>query len=401
MNLPNSLHERTCLVCGSQYKHVLFHQKFSAMSSGSLLNSYDVVACQHCGLCFADGIPEQDVFDRYYTEMSKYEYTDHAGVQSDTDLQRFQEVVDLVAPHVHPTNRLLDIGCATGGLLAEFKRRGFSNLCGVDPSPACAEITRRLHTIPATALSISGLDQMNNCFDLLLLTGVLEHLRDVESSMKKIRGCLQPGGLIYIEVPDASHYDRHFSAPFQFFSMEHINFCSPVSLRNLLAKYGFSCVFTQRVTRYLSPKAIEPAVAGLFRWDLPENLIFEPQRDVETEPALQRYIQQSTALELRIHSKIDALANAGHPLAVWGVGTHTLRLLKTSRLLQAHITAFIDSNIHYQGKTLEGIPVVSPDKFCDANAEVLISSQTAEEEIFQLITQKLHWPHVIHRLYAD
>lgn len=401
MSLPDSLHERTCLVCGSLDKYVLFRQKFSAMSTGSLLNGYDVVACRNCGLCFADGIPAQDVFDRYYAEMSKYEYTDHAGVQSHTDLQRFKEVADLVMPHVQPTNRLLDIGCATGGLLAEFKRRGFCNLFGVDPSPACAQTTRHLHNIPAAALSISALDQLSDRFDLLLLTGVMEHLRDVDVSLKKIKSCLHPSGLIYLEVPDASRYDRHFSAPFQFFSMEHINFLSPTSLRNVLAKHGFSCLFTQRVPRYLSPRSIEPAVAGLFRWDMPESKLFEPQHDVEAEPALRCYIQQSADLELRIHDKIGALADSGRSLAVWGVGTHTLRLLETSRLRQAHITAFIDSNVHYQGKTLEGIPVIVPTTFSDTNAEVLISSQTAEEDIFQLITQKLRWPNVVHRLYTE
>ena len=74
---------------------------------------------------------------------------------------------------------------------------------------------------------------------------------------------------------------------------------------------------------------------------------------------MERYIQQSRALEAKIQAKIAALVDAAKPLAVWGTGTHTLRLLETSRLPQARIVAFIDSNVHYQGKTLAGVPIIS------------------------------------------
>ena len=260
------------------------------MSSGSLLNGYDVVACQDCGFCFADSIPEQMIFDHYYTEMSKYEYSDHDGIQSDTDLQRFREAADLISPHLDTNVSLLDIGCATGGLLAEFKRRGFADLFGVDPSPACAETTQRLYGIPARPLSISTLDQLGDRFDVIVLTGVLEHLRDVDFALNMMKTCLRSGGYIYYEVPDATRYDQHFSAPFQFFSMEHVNFFSPKSLTNLLARFSFSCIFTERVTRHLSPIAIEPGIGSLFRWDSP-NLAETPfMRDDETEAALRRYI---------------------------------------------------------------------------------------------------------------
>jgi len=75
-------------------------------------------------------------------------------------------------------------------------------------------------------------------------------------------------------------------------------------------------------------------------------------------------------------------------------------LLETSRLLQAKIVCFIDSNVHYQGKTLAGIPIVAPSAISNLDAEILISSQTAEHEIHQVITEKLCWSGVIHQLYG-
>ena len=396
-----TLSARACPVCGGMAKSTLFRQEFGSLSEGSLLAGYDLTVCGACGGAYADEIPAQDHFDRYYGEMSKYEYSDNAGVQSESYLQNFREMADLVAPHLKPSHRLLDVGCATGGLLAEFKRRGFSNLLGVDPSPSCARVTQQLYGIESRCLNISELGELGEQFDVIFLTGVLEHLRDVDPSLNLVKARLRPGGLIFFVVPDASRYEGHPGAPFQFFSMEHVNFFAPKSLRHLMARHGFSCVLSERLPLRLSPKAIEPSIGALFRLERSGADPVELEWDDETGPALRRYIQQSRNTEQRILSRISSLADAGLPLAVWGTGTHTLRLMETSRLPSARIIAFLDSNPNYQGKTLAGIPVVAPAAFSDASAEILISSQAAEDEIFQLITQKLHWPNKVHRLYAS
>ena len=391
---------RACPVCGGQEKQVLFRQEFAELSRGSLLDGFDLVACSACGAAFADDIPEQAAFDRYYAEMSKYEYAAGAGAPSASDRERFGEIADLVQPHLRPELRLLDVGCATGGLLAEFKARGFSHLLGVDPSPACARLAEELHGIRGRALTLAGLDALDEKADAIFLTGVLEHVRAVDEALRQVIGRIDGDGLLYIEVPDASRYDRHFSAPYQLLSMEHVNYLSPTSLTALLQRHGFRPVLTQRLIRHLSARAIEPCVGGLFRRDggVAQEAVV---RDEETLPALRRYLEQSAALERRIHARVAELVESGLPLAVWGTGTHTLRLLKTSRLGEAKIVAFIDSNANYQAKELAGVRVIAPADFHDREAQILISSQPAEEEIWQTITQKLRWPNPVHRLYAE
>ena len=57
---------RACPVCGGSDRRLLYRQRFDAFSTSSLLDGYDVVACDACGLCFADNIPDQAAFDRYW-----------------------------------------------------------------------------------------------------------------------------------------------------------------------------------------------------------------------------------------------------------------------------------------------------------------------------------------------
>ena len=62
---------RDCPICGSGARRVFFHQEFAAVDQGTLVTGYDVVACEGCGGGYADQIPDQLAFDRYYRNMSK------------------------------------------------------------------------------------------------------------------------------------------------------------------------------------------------------------------------------------------------------------------------------------------------------------------------------------------
>ena len=359
---------------------------------------YDIAVCSSCGAGYADDIPSQADFDRYYAQMSKYEHSYRDGKVSDVDAARFSEVVDLAGPHVKSGNRIVDVGCATGALLAEFKRRGFTNLQGYDPSEACCEAGKRLYGINVEESTINGLTSRSESADLVIMTGVLEHLADVDTSLHLLKGMLASGGMLYLEVPDASRYDEWFSAPYQFFSMEHVNFFSPQSLSNLLARHGFETIFSRRVKRFLSPQAVEPAIAGLFSLD---GMVHELKTDEETAIRMKNYIAQSGEMELRINSVISALADEGKPLAIWGAGTHTLRLMLTSELSKANVMAILDSNSRYHGKSIHGFPIISPQDFHDSEATILISSQTAEKEIMRHILEQLGWGNELVCLYQN
>src|SRR6516225_2642622 len=119
---------RPCPACEGQRHALLFKQRFDTMSGGSLLEGYDVVSCRDCGFCFASGIPEQEKFDWYYQEMSKYENARQGGRQSAYDAKRLTTIAEQVAEWCPDRQaRVLEIGCGTGGLLAILKQLGYQN----------------------------------------------------------------------------------------------------------------------------------------------------------------------------------------------------------------------------------------------------------------------------------
>jgi len=379
---------RNCPVCKNHNNQFLFKQEFANYSDGGLMDEYDVVICSSCGAGYASGIPSQFEFDRYYETMSKYEHGYRSGEVSDVDKARFSQVVDLVERYLKKDDRIVDIGCATGALLAEFQKRGFNNIKGYDPSKECSEAALRLYGIKVAISSISSLSEVSESADLVIMTGVLEHLADVDQSILIIKKLLAKKGMIYFEVPDATRYDEWFSAPFQFFSMEHVNFFSPLSLSNLLYRHGYEVVFSQRVTRYLSSNSVEPAIAGLYRYECDHR---ELTKDDESKYRLEKYITKSYLLDQKIKSIISVLVENQVPLVIWGAGTHTLRLMRTSELSKANIVGILDSNSRYHDKKLMGFPITSPNNYNNSEVTILISSQVAENEIKQYIIEKLRW----------
>ena len=84
---------------------------------------------------------------------------------------------------------------------------------------------------------------------------------------------------------------------------------------------------------------------------------------------------------------------------VWGAGAHTLRLLKISALPQAQIVAFVDSNPHYQGEVLSGVPIRAPEWLRGREEMVLISSWVYQDEIARMIREELGCPNELILLY--
>jgi SAM-dependent methyltransferase len=389
---------RDCPICDASGRKLLFRQQFSEMSEGSLLVGYDVVVCDRCGFAYADDIPDQRAFDEHYEKMSKYEYADRGGAESSYDLLRFRQIAEIIAGLPIPrTAQIVEVGCATGGQLQCLKEKGFERVFGVDPSPACAEAARRLYGIEVAVGACSRLPRIDGPCDVLIFSSVLEHIRDVKPALAKLSAMLSAGGLMFVEVPDAARFADWDDAPFQQFSTEHINFFSPVSLGNAMATARFSPVLCQRNHYEQQHGTTMPVADAVFRKDgRPAPLA----RDEETEPTLLEYIRKSRQVEGHLHAVIDALVAEGRPIVVWGIGTHTLRLLATSRLGEARITAYVDSNPHYQGKRLGGVPVIAPAELRSRDEPIVISSRVFQRDIERQIRDTLALKNRVHLLYA-
>src|SRR5262245_9347428 len=102
-----------------------------------------------------------------------------------------------------PDSRLLDIGCATGGLLSAAIARGWQAE-GVEVSAeAAAHARARGLTVFQGDLIAAGFPDRR--FDLAYMGHVLEHVPDCRAVVDEVARILKPGGRFYLRGPVTTH----------------------------------------------------------------------------------------------------------------------------------------------------------------------------------------------------
>jgi len=348
---------------------------FALPDGHPLADRYDVVCCERCGFVYADTASSQAEYDAYYADLSKYSDAatgTGAGSQS-WDRARLAETAATIAAHLpERSSRVVDIGCANGGLLAELASLGYDQLYGVDPSPACVAATASVPGVSAGVGTLFALPDAAYRADGVVLSHVLEHVRDVGTALRRLHDVLVPGGIAYVEVPDATRYTECLVAPFQDFNVEHINHFSAGSLANVLSAHGFVVESTLAKTIEAAAGVPYPAVAAIARRT--GNTRSEPVHDPSTRAALADYIDQSRAQVETLDRNLERALRGVDEVVVWGTGQTTLTLLAHTGMGGARLVALTDSNPRYHGRRLAGIPVVPPNEISGLPAPILIGT---------------------------
>lgn len=115
--------------------------------------------------------------------------------------------------------RVLDVGCGYGHTAVEMARRCV-RVVGIEPSEPLYRYAERLKAsrgvsnVEFRQASVYDLDE-SECYDLVVLDNVLEHLADQALALKKISRCLKPGGVAFILVPNKLWpIEVHYRLPF-------------------------------------------------------------------------------------------------------------------------------------------------------------------------------------------
>ena len=372
---------RPCPQCGAVSVQTVHKGRYVLPTDHPLDSVVHVVACTVCGFCFNDTPNAREDYDRYYRDISKYadpRLSSGSGAVSE-DRERLRETASDIRDFAAGADqRILDIGCGAGGLLDSLAEFGFRSLSGMDPAPACAAaVSERGHRGVVGTLDNHPLDP--GAFDGVILSHVLEHVRDVPAALASIARLLTPQGWLYVEVPDAARYGECLIAPFQDFNLEHINHFSAATLHNALNACRWETVRNGSKTLPLPHGRRYPAI---FAFSRPAGSLAALQ-DLGTRDALGAYVALSEEFMQRIDQRLQQSV-AGHRVVVWGVGQLTMRLLGESTLGDADIAVFVDSNPVHHGRTLAGRPIVAPHALAshvDADTPIVIGSLVNLESI--------------------
>jgi len=268
----------------------------------------------------------------------------------------------------------------------------FGGRDAVDPAPAC--VTQAAQASGATTYpgSLSQIPAEAGVFDLIILSHVLEHIRDLRPALDSVRPFLMPKASLYIETPDAMRYADFVFAPFQDFNTEHINHFSLVSMTNLLHECDFTPIGSATKEILSAPDMPYPAlfVFATSSSDLPTKMT----PDTGLKPRLLEYITFSRQVMDEIEAHLQAVLAKSPEVIVWGTGQLALKLLADTSLSEARIDAFVDGNPLYHGQFLQGIPIIAPNEVRASDRPIIVTSILHHRAIVKKI-RELNLPNPI------
>jgi SAM-dependent methyltransferase len=380
---------RACEICGGRDVTPLHLQKFTLPGIGLGTLRYRVCVCDGCGFVYADDIPSPSDYERYYRGNQKYTYEGSKNVPRGLFAIHeaiFRTTDDFLAREAGANRhelKLVDVGCATGHLLSFFRKAGYGSLRGVDPAPECRTIGGQLYGIDIQTASLH--DFREGGWKVMLLSSVLEHLPRLSEATRHLASLVEPGGFLVVQLPDAGSFGANLREPFLEFSIEHVNYFTRGSLRNLLGGAGFAERHHQ-VDLLDNQGSTFPAITSIWEKTGAPAAV---EKDPVGRETVSRYVERSTAVQKKIESQVDALIATKEEIAVWGTGSLTARLLATTKLGAARIATFVDSNPALQGKTLEGVPISAPASLRGRTIPVLIASYVYAAEIRRTLEDDL------------
>lgn len=199
---------------------------------------------------------ELQVSDRYKGSAGAHyvdvRQKDHSHIGYALDFAYFK-------PFIKPTDLVLDFGCGNGGmsrLMAPYVRR----VEGVEVNPSAAEIAR------SWGLTVySSLDALADAplYDVVVSNHVLEHIRDVPSTLEHLRMRIKKNGLILIKLP----MEDWRSADSRRWSRDdidhHLQTWTPKLIANVMYESGFEVHDIRIITSAWHPKLFLLARLGV------------------------------------------------------------------------------------------------------------------------------------------
>ncbi len=159
---------------------------------------YEMVHCRDCGL----------VQIGWVLESGEHEAIAYEGLWWKPGMKPlhprisphpiYVRVVRRLRGHGVRGGRLLDVGCASGGLIWLAKEHGFQ-VCGVDVAAAAVEYVRRELGLPAF-LSIDEAARDQGPFDCITCVETLYYMRSPLAELRRMHDALKPGGLLLVKA---------------------------------------------------------------------------------------------------------------------------------------------------------------------------------------------------------
>ncbi|MBS1760690.1 MAG: class I SAM-dependent methyltransferase [Bacteroidetes bacterium] len=242
--MNNTVHYTNCPICIAQD----FKKKLTAKDYTVSGNSFDIMQCAQCSLCFTQDAPDAAHIGPYYKAEEYISHTDTSkGIVNSLYQKVRKRTLKSKRKLIQQTTgllkgNLLDVGSGTGAFVNEMKQHGWE-VKGLEPDEDARAVAKKTFDV--------SLDTMNELWSLekgtynaITLWHVLEHVHDLQAYMARLNELLAENGKLIIAVPNYTSKDAQIYGPYwaAWDVPRHLYHFSPASMSLLAEKHNLKII---------------------------------------------------------------------------------------------------------------------------------------------------------------
>ncbi|MBP7051911.1 MAG: class I SAM-dependent methyltransferase [Phycisphaerae bacterium] len=210
-----------------------------------------VAECPDCRIEFQTPRPSAEASLAYMNWRWRCSdaYVGNAGSQS----RRARRQVCYVEKCAGRPARLVDFGAGAGSFVRAALDRGW-DATGIETSDSAIARAREFHRVELHK------EFPDERYDVATLWDVIEHLRDLQGTLRTVAEHLVDGGMLFIETGNVEHWLRSVEKDrWPLYLLDHQFYFSPSSLEQVLRRAGYDGFRLLRVNHSypsLSPKRL-------------------------------------------------------------------------------------------------------------------------------------------------
>jgi 2-polyprenyl-3-methyl-5-hydroxy-6-metoxy-1,4-benzoquinol methylase len=211
---------------------------------------FHIVSCNQCNFKFTNPIPALSELGSYYQSE---EYISHSNSDKGWFNKLYKAIrnytinkkVKALRKYKAPSKTLLDIGCGTGEFLNVAKQNKWL-VTGLEPGERARNYA--INTYGLTVYDLSHLESIEpKSFDVITMWHVLEHVPNLQATIRQLKNILSETGTIIIAVPnsnalEAKSFGRYWAA---YDVPRHLNHFKSQNIIKLLKTNGLDLISTK------------------------------------------------------------------------------------------------------------------------------------------------------------
>ena len=197
-----------------------------------------LVQCPNCDLVYADQPPDEGELAHAY-HAANYDSSEEANDAAAAYIKAIQPTLGMLARH----QSALEIGAGNGIFLEHLSREGFTELVGIEPSPAAIADAPEYRRAWIREGMFEEINFVPASFDLICCFMTMEHVRDPNIVASAAFRLLRPGGaFVTVTHNYRSLVNRLLGKRSPIIDIEHMQLFSRRSVRYLFENTGYADV---------------------------------------------------------------------------------------------------------------------------------------------------------------